>query len=50
MLERASKETMVTISVCRPSMVGSSPPAAGLVLTAGEEGVKESGSGRDGTE
>lgn len=52
MLERVSKgmTVMMTISVCRPSTVDSSPSAAGLVLGAGEEGVQESGSGGGGAE
>ena len=46
MLEFVSKETatvMMTISVCRASMVDSSPPAAGLVLNAGALSVKVQG-------
>lgn len=38
------------ISVCRTAMGDSPPSAAGLVLNAEEESVKESGSGWDGTE
>lgn len=45
-----TKETTAMISVCGTSMVDSSPPAARLVLDAGEEGVEDSGSERDGTE
>lgn len=47
MTKKTTVMMMMSISVCRSKMVDPSAPAAGLVLTAGEEG---SGSGRDGTE
>lgn len=41
---------VMMMGVCRPLLVDSSAPAARLVLNAGEDGVKVSGSQKDGTQ